>query len=213
MRLSAAHPPRTEPSCCWGGCSPQAAAGSPVVPCPASGSRMGLSRVKGGTESGSSQCRGSSVGSLSRTCSREKIQQREDVGRALHIYNTQTPGKTFNSSSPGFTHITGKCFAKLSCSGWKFCKIYIFTNHFCYAKGHEIVNTQCSQHGWRRQQTGPFSTAERRQGSELQERRAMPSHIKKQKNSSSIFRAHFGEHIFKKSPFVFLKEPEAEIFI
>lgn len=64
--------------------------GSPIVPCPASGSRMGLSRVEGGTEWGSSQCRESSVGSLSRTCSREKIQQREDMGRAFHVYNTQT---------------------------------------------------------------------------------------------------------------------------
>lgn len=41
----------------------------------------------------------------------------------------------------------------------------------------------------------------------------MLSRIKKQENSLSIFRGCFGEQVFKKSPLVFLMEPEAEIFI
>lgn len=45
---------------------------SPSTPCPASGSRTGLSQAGGGTGSGSSRCRVSLGGSPSRTCSREK---------------------------------------------------------------------------------------------------------------------------------------------
>lgn len=64
-----------QPSTQWarpGGGSAPGSPRSPCTPCPASGSRTGLSRAAGGTGSGSSRCRASLGGSPSRTCSREK---------------------------------------------------------------------------------------------------------------------------------------------
>lgn len=91
----------------WGGCSP-------TVPCPASGSRKGLSRAKGGTELGSSQCRGSLVGSPSRTCGREK-----NPAAWMGELSAYTQEKHLKAADPGLKHITGKCFATLSCSSWR----------------------------------------------------------------------------------------------
>lgn len=178
--LSAAHPP----SRCI-----------PILPCPAAGSRKGLSQVRGGTESGSSRCRVSSGGSPSRTCGREKNPAVRIRGQLSTCTMLRRWEKHLKVAEPGLTHITDKCFAKLSQSSWKSHKIHIFRNLSCYAKDHELVNMQQSLHGWRKQQPGPLGTAGGRQGSWLQERGTMLSHTKKQKNSWSIFRAHFSEEI------------------
>lgn len=63
--------------------SPGTALAVHCSPCPAAGSRMGLSQARGGIGLASCRCTGSWVGSPSRTCSRGKFQHCKDLGSHL----------------------------------------------------------------------------------------------------------------------------------
>lgn len=102
--------------------------------------------------------------------------------------------KHLKAADPGLKHVTGKCFATLSCSSWRFSNTHIFGNHFCYATGHEIAKKQRSQHGGRRRWVGPSSAAE---GQRAPGQRGDAEPCKEAKKPSlSIFRVCFGEEIF-----------------